>query len=280
VSDNRQSRKQASTTCGLCLRLADLQVSHLLPAALYRSLAGPENRPIYVSSTVRLYSSRQIQAPQLCEDCEQRLHREGEDWFLRNCWRRGRRGTTFHARAALEAATPHSISSREGAIVYAAAQVPAIDVKQLSYFAASVFWKGTLPGWIDSAARPLTQLHLGRYAEELRLFLLGKGSFPQDIALLVFVNAWPAVMTAPYLAGHMERFRGYRFIAAGFAFNMLVGRGLSGAARRACLWHSPEHFIHVWQGADASIADGLSRQFAAGRPAGKLARERGARHQR
>jgi hypothetical protein len=67
----------------------------------------------------------------------------------------------------------------------------------------------------------------------------------------------------------------FRFVAGGLIFDMFVGKELPRALRRACLAHSPQHFIHAWKLADATVANRLLRQLAAGTAKGKLGKTLG-----
>src|ERR1035441_5822279 len=76
--------------CRLCMKSKPLQNSHLLPKALFRLLRTQCARnpdPIWLTSKAAWTSSTQLVDELLCFDCEQRFHREGEDWVLRHCFR-------------------------------------------------------------------------------------------------------------------------------------------------------------------------------------------------
>lgn len=126
--------------CALCLKEKLLQSSHLLPKALYRFVIGSNQdpNPVIVTPTSAWQSSKQVEAHLLCSDCEQLFHRRGEDWTLRQCYRGQRR---FRLQETLARAAP--LADFGDALVFAAARIPAIDIGQLVYFAASVFWRAS-----------------------------------------------------------------------------------------------------------------------------------------
>ncbi|HXK10441.1 MAG TPA: hypothetical protein VMT70_12400, partial [Vicinamibacteria bacterium] len=172
--------------CRLCLAPATLQHSHYIPKALYRIVSRGFRQPVLLSAPVHLRTSRQVRAHQFCSRCEERLQQKGEDWFLANCWRSV---TEFRLHDALQAARP--LARISGGALYAGRAVAGVDVDQLCYFASSIFWRGSLPGWRDPIGRPIEPLQLGPYAESLRRYLAGDCGFPDGVALLTFVTTWP-----------------------------------------------------------------------------------------
>ncbi len=66
--------------CKLCLNEAELQVSHLLPRAVYTLFRSksPNPNPILVTSQNVLQTSNQIKAHLLCSRCEDVLNSRGE----------------------------------------------------------------------------------------------------------------------------------------------------------------------------------------------------------
>src|ERR1700674_691530 len=68
--------------CKLCLNEDDLVMTHLIPAAVFKSLRSEGQDATSVTATRRLQISRQFQAPLLCATCEDRLNKGGETWVL------------------------------------------------------------------------------------------------------------------------------------------------------------------------------------------------------
>src|SRR4051794_14235586 len=79
----------AQGTCGLCLETADIQKSHLVPAAMYRN-ASDHNRGQpnveKVDKQGHRRVVRQVFAPLLCLKCEGRISKGGENWMMRQIW--------------------------------------------------------------------------------------------------------------------------------------------------------------------------------------------------
>lgn len=263
--------------CRLCGETRDLQDSHFIPAAFYnllKTLGARHSNPIVMNPRLQIETSAQVRAHMLCRACEERLNRGGERWVLANCWRTY---TEFPLREVLCAATPVERSPRFAA--YAGAAIPGVDVDRLTYFGASVFWRGGLHGWRNVGGHVPIRLDFGRYEDELRLFLLGEGAFPADMVLTVVVTgATEAVphraVTFPYLKGRdpEARYRHYRFVVLGISFELLVGNRIPAAVRALCSVRSPSRLVYVVTETDRlNITDAL-RLFAKGRPAGRLRR--------
>ena len=171
-----------------------------------------------------MHSSKQAKDYLLCPECEDRFNNGGETWFLRNCWHNP---TGFPVFAALKATTP-SPRSEPQFTMYEGANVPGVDVDQLAYFAASLFWRAGVQDWNLIGDPPPTRLRLGPYREPLRQYLLG-GPFPKDAVLVIVVSSdmdpmHNKVPTFPWLFIHKGTFRQYRSVVLGFTFQLFVGK--------------------------------------------------------
>src|ERR1019366_2117069 len=93
--------------CALCLQTKQLRDSHLLPAGVLRllrddSLKNPN--PFVMSLDYVGQTSCQAKQYLLCQDCEQRLSREGENWTIKHCYHESDR--SFPLRDLLKGETP------------------------------------------------------------------------------------------------------------------------------------------------------------------------------
>jgi hypothetical protein len=252
----------------LCGEEKVLQDSHYIAAGFFRNLKGGKNtHPIVITPNIRMMTAEQVRAHLLCWDCEQRFHKKGEDWVLDNMWRskkefRLRESLGDVPRICVDPMTSFEVGDR-------------LDLDKLVYFAASVFWRGTLK-WrpLGRGERP-EQLDLGPYAEELRLFLLGECDFPANVALSTFVSTLKMRLGEvhyPFRKGR-DGPAGvylYWFQVPGLTFGMWVGRGISSNTRAFCTAHSRRILaapdVDRWNFAHAL------HLFSKGRKVGKLSR--------
>ncbi len=63
--------------------------------------------------------------------------------------------------------------------------MPEVNIPALTYFAASIFWRGSIHPWKSDGTRPVP---LGPYEEPLRQYLLGEADFPEEMTLSVVVR--------------------------------------------------------------------------------------------
>jgi len=221
--------------CRLCLREgAELQDSHFLSKGVYKILRAEvkEKRnpnPFQITSEGVVQTSKQIKAPLLCRECELRLSKNGEDWVIRNGFKSN---GTFRLGAAL-ARSSHIQDADGSTRAYQAASIPAIDISALAYFAASMFWRGSIHPWNIDGTRPV---QLGPYEEGLRLYLMGQASFPLDVVLSVTVR-WPSNISH-FTHTPIGEWRGLLFVAKfpmpGLAFGLTAGPNIPRELRRIC----------------------------------------------
>jgi hypothetical protein len=147
--------------CKLCRRERQLQRSHLMPRAFYtllRTTGMDDPSPIVADSEVTRASQEQMAQPLLCADCEDRLNRNGEKWVLSKSYRLQGPAPLY---AALSNASPDP--AFESGTVYSAPSVPGMNIDQLVYFGASIFWRASAADWrlnrkparIDAARKPI-----------------------------------------------------------------------------------------------------------------------------
>lgn len=143
---------------------------------------------------------------------------------------------TFGLASILDNSTPSIQLDGNETKVYAASEIPGIDVKALAYFSASIFWRGSLYGWNDDGSVPVP---LGPYAESFREYLLGEASFPENVALLIAKRDGGEVssLTSTPVGKRLGLVRTYKFAMPGIAIAIAVGKGLTPTMRRLCFAH-------------------------------------------
>jgi hypothetical protein len=222
--------QQASSntgTCGLC-RVQDIALcySDLLPKAIARwvrlsAQPGQDNpNPYFITPDGSRQVNYRVAEHFLCPDCEDRLNKGGETWTLKHSYRGG---SAFPLRDALLSA-PSVFTLRQIRIIETKALAP-VQIDKLIYFAVSVFWKASARQWwgVDHPVR----LSLGPYEEELRMFLLGKATLSNRVAVIINVSAnrEPLIgATYPYGGeGRVQGTRQYRSAIPGMAFWLHLG---------------------------------------------------------
>jgi hypothetical protein len=206
--------------CPLCLRESELQLSHLLPRALYR-LIGSGTDPchpdtVLVTNQGQRKSSEQARQHLLCKSCEQRLNEGGERWVLYNCYRgRGR----FRLRN--EVRTRDCLDPNPKLLAYPAR---GDEFTQLAYFCLSVIWRASLCDWV-CRGQLFSQIQLGPYREEIREFLHGEVAIPSKVHVMVVLSALSRPMLGMCLpiSYRAESGRRYRFHIPGVMFDCAVG---------------------------------------------------------
>lgn len=184
-------------------------------------------------------SSRQVWAHLLCTDCEQRLNRNGEKWMLANGMQRD---GFFPLLRFLDSREPDERNNTTR--VYRTATLPEVNHEQIGYFAASVFWRGSVHPWrLDGT--PATPL--GPYGEQFRLFLMGQASFPPKAFLIACVRETTQVSSLAHepVGGKDQGFHLHRFPIPGFAFLLAVGNQVPEIFRHFCLMRGQNHPIVV-----------------------------------
>ena len=68
--------------CPLCRKDKEIVSSHLIPQAMYDYCRAGDSEPVLMTSRIVMQTSRQVQHPLLCLDCEDVLNKGGETWLL------------------------------------------------------------------------------------------------------------------------------------------------------------------------------------------------------
>jgi hypothetical protein len=231
-----------ASNCALCLSSALLEMSHGIPAGVYR-LLGPasENGPIsYAGTDGWKPLTKQDRRPLLCRNCEITLAK-AEDWVLRRAPRRGK----F---PLLDVLLSHSPDYRWPMVdVYATVNRPAVDVDRLCQFATSIFWRYSVALWPSGHS-----IRLGPYSEELRQYLCG-GTFPKTARLMCFLSRFTAANSVIMMPSTVqaEGFLLHQFVIPGFDFMLVIGRNAPASFDPFCLMHGPERPIVVSQRSDS-----------------------------
>lgn len=225
--------------CRLCLKASSLRKSHFIPAGIYRQLRenaedgtdpSTNPNPWEISSVGSVQTNKQMTAHLLCDECETRLSQRGEDWVLKHFLKAN---GAFKLAEILAQHAPAVQLDTNATKVYLASGIPEIDVAALTYFTASIFWRGSIHPWDRGGIVPVP---LGPYAEPMRQYLNGEAEFPENVSLLIAVREGEEIsrLTASPFGEKQDGVWVYRFPMPGLALAMAVGRALTPSHRNYC----------------------------------------------
>ena len=220
--------------CALCRKQSsELRESHLLPKAIYKIIRSPNHRPpdpVLLTVDREEQTSFQAKRHLLCGDCEERLHRHGEDWTLEACARP--EGFKLREQMLLQRADPLPY----GLSRFECNEIPFLNTDALSYFAISVIWRAAVCRW-QIAGQDIGQRDLGSYEAAFRSYLYGTSGFPANTVVSVVVSS---LESAPLEATFPEsnKIDGYRmhfFSIPGLDVTVDVGSRMPESVRDLCL---------------------------------------------
>jgi hypothetical protein len=226
--------------CKLCLLKKPLCDSHLIPRLAYDYCRPPEGNPLVANSKLIIESSRQLQHPLLCKDCEAVLNDGGEDWVAPLF---ARHDGTFAFFDFLDGMTPDATD--DGYDGYAAVKNPEIKADKLIHFALGIFWKAAVHSWAGGKREPL--IELGKYGEPARKFLRSEAGFPERMALNIGVMR-PPVRDIAFLAPvrtNEHLYHRFYFYTSGICWTLSVGKSVEDELRMSCFAVNPGHPIIV-----------------------------------
>lgn len=252
--------------CKLCLSDAELQDSHLLPKAAYRILQKSDGEPpVIFKRTISMHTNDQIKDYVLCYNCEQRFNDHGERWVMEHCFRNE---NSFRLKELVESSKPLMETPIK---VYSAAGIPDVNVDKLTYFATSILWRASIHHWKSGKAE-VGPLHLGKYTEDLRRYLLGVIGFPKNVVILVSLIPEPRLWLAagPPYGDRINEFWEYRFPFLGISFSILLGARIDPAIRPLCSYRSAQRFIFTGDRVTQMVTRDIGLLISDSRPSGSL----------
>jgi hypothetical protein len=244
-------------TCKLCRRNeVELKDSHLLPANIYKKIRrseGANNSLVVASKQSFRFSDKQISDYVLCGECEQRFGAV-ENFVSRQCLQDD---GSFPLRDAVVAQPRLDDDPELAAISGKAAQ---IDVNFYVYFASSILWRTGAHVWRNGLNR--VTIELGLYQEQLRLYLLGRASFPTDIVIAIFVavaaDTKDQYATTPVRLD-TQGYHHYELVIPGIQFGIVLGQRMPKEVRGGCLLRSDENLVFLTDHLDRRSMKALLR---------------------
>lgn len=224
--------------------------------------AGWENPdPIAIVKTVTSHTSKQVSDYVLCDQCEDRFNRNGENWMLKRVWR----DTSFPLLDRLNVA--HPLFPLQNALAFSGTSV-GFDMDKFGYFALSVFWRASVRIWKLPFGRKTTKLDLGSAKRDIRRFLVGKGAVPQGIALIATVctdqESKGVIMTPGRRPGNFYGLPGFGMTMLGVQFILLIGE-IPPNVRELCCLHSAKRVLFM-RDCETNTLDAYARLSATSRP--------------
>jgi hypothetical protein len=224
--------------CKLCLEEKMLCDSHLAPAGLYKYCRAKELGPVKLTAEEISVASEEVSTYLLCEECEGRLNRDGENWLLPKLATIDQK---FPFYDILMEIRPDTVE--DGVAAFACSRNPKIGFRKLTNFALGVFWKASVHSWRTNKSGPMIQL--GKYREDFRQFLVGKGKFPKQATLVVGVTPPEKAVIGfmmPYFRG-VSACHQFLFYVPGVLFVLNVGKQITDYERQLCFYTDPLHPI-------------------------------------
>ena len=172
--------------CRLCRYQAELRDSHFIPKAAYRLVrgVGKNPHPFVNDGRKSLQTASQWRANLLCDECEQRFSKKGEDAFFRYCYHGPGK---FKLLQVLREQNPMVENERWAAYV-----VPESEnflIGQIGYMGLSVLWKSAAHTWKNRGGGTIPSISLGSlYQEQLRQYLLDRAPFPTGCAMILEIS--------------------------------------------------------------------------------------------
>ena len=113
--------------------------SHLAPAGLYRYCKAAELGPVRITPREIAVANVEVTAPLLCQQCENRLNHEGENWLLPKLATIDRKFPFYDLLVTVPPDT-----AEDGSAAYAYSRNEKIGYRKLTNFALGVFWKASV----------------------------------------------------------------------------------------------------------------------------------------
>ncbi|MBW2181391.1 MAG: hypothetical protein JRG81_13650 [Deltaproteobacteria bacterium] len=222
--------------CGLCNKNESVD-SHLIPKATYRIVVtkSKSNNPVLIKGNKIVKTSDQVRSHFLCNTCEGRLNKYGENHVFRYTYKKT---GNFKLQEILKKLSPES--EIDNALVYSGNKIPNIKIDHFVHFAAGIFWKASAGKWYF-LREPLKNNQLGnKYEEQLGKFLKGDSLFPDNMVLTMSVSNENEPFQSVIFPVH-EKQNGifqHRFYIPGIEFILRVGNLIPKSIKEKSISHT------------------------------------------
>jgi hypothetical protein len=252
--------------CELCRKNSELVESHLISAAAYKSAQGLQVGTTAVVGHKAFFTSKQVKAHFLCNNCERQLNTCGENDVLPQIYQPNGQ---FKLRELLQASRSHE--SRPQGTVYDVQPLLGKMIESYLYFAASIFWRASARRWkLDRDW--LDRIVLGPYQEPFRQYLLNEVPFPQHARVYVFVaqEAQPTRAVVLPCMSRIEDAHRHEFYIPGIHFVLALGQRAPQYYDDAALNGSRQQLMWLCLWEDSALYRGIVARINTSTPVGKL----------
>jgi hypothetical protein len=248
--------------CSLCLSTdVHLQDSHYLSKGIYRALRSNKDNnnpnPYHITENSAVRSSKQFKAYLLCSNCEQNLNKNGENWVLKHCLMR--KGESLLINQITKLSPDHE--EEDGTIYFSSNYPDIINIRDLTYFAISIFWRASIYPWNDDKTIPVK---LGPYGEVFRQYLMLEKPFPSNTALSIILRKKSKISGLTYfpIGSNFNGYHLYQFVIPGLAFILYVGNKVPKHCQDFCFVNGKGNPIFLPTQFDDILKDEVSEFFA------------------
>jgi hypothetical protein len=179
-----------------------------------------------------------IWAHLLCEECEGRLNKFGENEVLP--WLDNNKGFRLLERMRVS----NAMTEKPNLATFSAVDM-GIDTEPFAHFALGLLWKAAVHQW-PTVAGQTTTVNLGSFEDPIRRYLLGETGLPDDVYVILAVcedNASRGMVLGPSLvAGSVHQM--FSILVRGSWFHIVADRKPSPGTREFCCVRSERKLIH------------------------------------
>ena len=245
------AERDVNGECRLCLQdNCRLLHSHIIPRWVFKRVLETDtpggHQPITVGHGRLHFDSDQHQEHLLCSSCEARFS-VIEDWMSDRVYSK-----------AGEPIPLKLLGSRglQRAGILLRELDENLDSKMLLYFSSSIFWRSSV-----SRQSKAGSIHLGRYEEEFRRYLLDEDSFPRNARMIFTVmdssgDGYPGLHNS-FMFPQTVRKHGYHshlIALGGVDFELFVGAQNVSKFDKLCLHHADVKVAIVENWRDSKLA--------------------------
>lgn len=262
--------------CALCLQERELKNSHIMPQGMYKA-AGRAGEPfesdlihadLMRGTAVR--TSKQLKQKLLCESCEDKFSRLGEDYFARTCFQ----GVgSFDLRGELHGLISDEIVSGRKMWLESSAE-SVLNTSAIKYFVVSILWRHSICS-VGGHASHYKGMLGKKYEEQFRLYLVEEKSFPKNVQILSYVddNAERASMishpTCEKCSISGVSVKTHSFTVPGVRFRVLVGGGVE----RLKAEINSDLIFYQWSSTQTEYAKNIATRLYRIEPKGRFQKE-------